>query len=369
MLVTYFANDLSDPAVARRVRMLRIGGADVKLLGFRRSAAPVHEVDGIATVDLGQTVSGQLSARCFHVMRRSLEARNLRSMVSGADVLLARNLEMVTIANATRTLLGLRVRLAYECLDIHRVPLGSGLPSKLLRSWDRRALRGCATLIVSSHGFISNYFGRLGVVLPDVLLAENKLVLPELRNERRMECYTDRGRPPWRIGWFGNLRCVDSFQMLMALAKRHPNLVNIELRGQPTQELQKLINQFLPIEGMRFGGPYAQTDLASVYGTCDFTWAIDYSQRGQNSDWLLPNRIYEGTYYNSPAIAVAGTETASWLKSRRAGILLGDPRAELDCLLTVSLQLTTMFCNVHLQMSLHVILRGQSRIVASLQLG
>ena len=39
-------------------------------------------------------------------------------MVSGADVLLARNLEMVTIASETRTLLGLRVRLAYECLDI-----------------------------------------------------------------------------------------------------------------------------------------------------------------------------------------------------------------------------------------------------------
>jgi succinoglycan biosynthesis protein ExoL len=329
MLVTYFANDLSDPAVARRVRMLRIGGADVKLLGFRRSAAPIHEVDGIATVDLGQTVSGQLGARCFHVLRCSLEARNLRDMVSGADVLLARNLEMVTIATSTRSLLGLRVRLAYECLDIHQVLLGSGLPSKLLRSWDRRALRGCTTLIVSSRGFIDNYFGRLGVDLPDVLLAENKLVLPECI-ERRTECYTDRGRPPWRIGWFGNLRCVDSFQMLMALAKRHPSLVNIELRGRPTQELQKLINQFLPIEGMRFGGPYAQTDLASVYGTCDFTWAIDYSQRGQNSDWLLPNRIYEGTYYNSPAIAVAGTETASWLKSRRAGILLGDPKAELD---------------------------------------
>ena len=121
---------------------------------------------------------------------------------------------------------------------------------------------------------------------------------------------------------------------------------------------------------MRFGGPYAQTDLASVYGTCDFTWAIDYSQRGQNSDWLLPNRRYEGTYYNSPAIAVAGTETASWLKSRKAGILLGDPKAELDFVaLIVSLQLTTTFYNVHLQMSLHVILRGQSRIAASLRLG
>ena len=85
---------------------------------------------------------------------------------------------------------------------------------------------------------------------------------------------------------------------------------------------------------MRFRGAYAQTDLASLYGTRDFTWAIDYSQHGQNSDWLLPNRIYEGGYYNCPAIARDGTETSAWLKARGAGILLRNPHTELEPFIT-----------------------------------
>jgi len=333
MRVTYFASDLSDAAVARRVRMLRIAGADVKLLGFRRSALPVYEVEGIAAVDLGRTFDGRLGARCAQVLRRSLEAVKWRDMVSWADVVLARNLEMVTIAEAARVWAGSNVRLAYECLDIHGALLGDGISSKLLRSRERRALSRSAALIVSSHGFLTNYFERLGVDLPNVILAENKRVLSEADTERP-QCTFNGGRPPWRIGWFGKLRCVESFQMLMGLAQRHPGLVDVELRGRPTQELQSQITEHLPLANMRFGGSYAENDLASVYGTCDITWAIDYSQRGQNSDWLLPNRIYEGSYYNSPAIALAGTETAAWLEARRTGVLLRNPRVELDPFIT-----------------------------------
>jgi succinoglycan biosynthesis protein ExoL len=333
MRVTYFASDLCDAAVVRRVRMLRNGGAEVKLLGFRRSAAPVNEVEGIAAIDLGRTFAGRLGDRCLHVLHRSLGAGKWRDVVSWADVLLARNLEMVTIADAARTRSGSQVRLVYECLDIHGALLGRGLASKLLRSWERTLLRRSAALIVSSQGFLTNYFERLGVGLPDVILAENKLVLPRAHIERP-PCTFDKERPPWRIGWFGNLRCIESFQVLITLARRHPKLVEVELRGRPTEELQQLITRHLPIESMRFGGTYANSDLASVYGTCDLTWAIDRSQRGQNSDWLLPNRIYEGGYYNSPAIALAGTQTAAWLKARGAGVLLQDPNAELAAFIT-----------------------------------
>ena len=134
MLVTYFANDLSDPAVARRVRMLRIGGADVKLLGFRRSASPVYDVDGIAAVDLGRTCRRStwrsLLRKCCDVLWKRVKPRD---MVSGADVVLARNLEMVTIAEAARIMGWVcDVRLAYECLDIHKALLGNGLSVKAL---------------------------------------------------------------------------------------------------------------------------------------------------------------------------------------------------------------------------------------------
>ena len=102
--VTFFAHDLSDPATARRVRMLKLGGASVNLLGFRRSAMPVRELEGTPAIDLGQTFNGRLASRCTQVLRHVLAAAKWRAMVTESDVLLARNLEMATLADAARAI-------------------------------------------------------------------------------------------------------------------------------------------------------------------------------------------------------------------------------------------------------------------------
>ncbi len=52
------------------------------------------------------------------------------------------------------------------------------MASKLLRGWEKRpCLRKSAGLVVSSPGFITNYFDTLEVELPPVILAENKQML------------------------------------------------------------------------------------------------------------------------------------------------------------------------------------------------
>ena len=81
---------------------------------------------------------------------------------------------------------------------------------------------------------------------------------------------------------------------------------------------------------MRFGGPYEHTDLAAMYRNVDFMWGVDYFQRGLNSDWLLPNRLYEAGHYNCPIIALAGTQTALWLKAHGTGVIFRDPTTDLD---------------------------------------
>jgi succinoglycan biosynthesis protein ExoL len=327
MRVSYFAHDLSDAAVVRRVQMLRDGGADVKLLGFRRTATPIHAIDGVAAIDLGQTFDGRLISRFAQVLRCSLTAWRLRETINGSNILLARNLEMATIANAVRLWARSHVRLAYECLDIHSAQLGKGLPSKLLREWEKQILRRSSTLIVSSPSFLSNYFHTLGVRIPEVILAENKRVLSNIERPRSS---SDRQRPPWRIGWFGNLRCVKSFWILKEAAEHDPCLIDVELRGRPTSEMQDLISRHLPLVNMRFGGPYTPADLATMYGACDFTWAIEYAgQNAQNARWALGNRLYEGSFYNSPVLVLAHTAMGDWLRNRQAGVLLNDPGVEL----------------------------------------
>ena len=43
---------------------------------------------------------------------------------------------------------------------------------------------------------------------------------------------------------------------------------------------------------------------------------------GANSDWLLPNRLYESCGHGCIPLALAGTETARYLERRTLGLLL-----------------------------------------------
>lgn len=332
MQVTYFANDLSDAAVQRRVRMLCMGGAQINLLGFHRGPKPIDQVEGVAATDLGQTFAGKLGDRCQQVLQNALASGRWKDIIATSDVVLARSLDMATIAYAALVRSRSDARLAYECLDIHGTQLGTGIGSKLIRSWERWILGRSASLIVSSPAYLTNHFNRLGVALPDVILAENKRVLSGNEYIER-PCLGER-RPPWRIGWFGRLRCVESFQMLLGLAHCYPRLVDVTLRGRPMEDIQRLIDQHLPLPNMRFGGEYTQGELGAIYSDCDFTWAIEYAgQNVMNAKWALGNRLYEGGFYNCPAIVLAGTEMAAWLEARGNGIALRDGR-ELASFLT-----------------------------------
>jgi succinoglycan biosynthesis protein ExoL len=84
--------------------------------------------------------------------------------------------------------------------------------------------------------------------------------------------------------------------------------------------------QVADLPHVHYGGPYRNPeDLARIYGEVHFAWAIDFYEEGQNSAWLLPNRIYEGTLYGAVPIALAGVETGAWLASHGIGMLLDAP--------------------------------------------
>jgi succinoglycan biosynthesis protein ExoL len=78
-----------------------------------------------------------------------------------------------------------------------------------------------------------------------------------------------------------------------------------------------------------YSGPYDYpTGLAEVYGACDVVWAQDLWQRGDNSDWLLPNRIYEASWFGCPSIAVVDTETGRKVATDKLGFTVDEPSAE-----------------------------------------
>ncbi len=323
MRIAYFAHDLSDPSIARRVRMLRSGGADIRLAGFRRSPKTVETVAGVVATDFGRTDEGRLGKRALDVAARAVMAGRLRHLVADADALLCRNLEMGAIACAALRWARSSTPLNYECLDIHHSVLGDQLFARTLRVIERRVLRRASRLMLSSPGFVDNYFAKLGVALPEILLVENKRFTAEART-----C-TPTPPLPWRISWLGLLRCRKSFDLLLKAAAALGGRIDIELRGAPTSALRQLIDAHLPLSNMRFLGPYEQAELGGIYTSSHFAWGVDYFQAGANSDWLLPNRLYESSFFGLPMIALAGTQIARWLSACHIGVTMRNPDDEL----------------------------------------
>jgi hypothetical protein len=334
--VAYFVHDLNDAAVAKRVWMLQSAGAEVRLAGFRRSPQAPASVAGITPVDLGRTRDARLLSRAGSVLRNLLLAPLRGGFLAGAEVVLARNLEVYVVAALARALHAPRARLAYECLDVHRLMLGEGLAGQALRRLESRLLDRSQALIVSSPAFVSHYFEpvqhlsrREGLA---TLVVENK-AFPDTAASAPLAALPPSG-PPWRIGWFGMIRCRRSLDFLCDLARRRPDLVRVEIRGRPSYtEFEDFERQTAETPGVAFGGPYRPQELPALYGALHFNWSVDYFQDEGNSRWLLPNRLYEGGRLGVPAIARADSETGRWLEAHGLGVLFDRPEARLEAFL------------------------------------
>ena len=130
--VAYFVHNLADAAVARRIAMLHAGGAEVIVAGFCRAETAPLTVAGAPAVALGRTHDAALKQRAGQVARNLVRPRAMVEAARGADVIVARNLEMLALARSAQRRAGVP-RLVYESLDIHRSLLGGGIASKALR--------------------------------------------------------------------------------------------------------------------------------------------------------------------------------------------------------------------------------------------
>ncbi|RVD58152.1 glycosyl transferase family 1 [Mesorhizobium sp. M2D.F.Ca.ET.185.01.1.1] len=328
--VLYLVHDVSDPAVRRRVQMLKAGGARVTLAGFRRTTNPVAEIEGIEPVDLGATRDGRFAQRIGAVAKAAMSIGAKLGAMARPDLIIARNLEMLALARRANGALGASVPIVYECLDIHRLVLRDDFVGRTLRGAERRLARDVKLLVTSSPAFIANYFEPFGQIVAPVELIENKYF--EATSVAAAYPFDDASPalPPWRIGWFGALRCRRSLELLADFTRRQAGRFEVVLRGRPALSEFPDFHGFIEAEPwLSFRGPYRNPeDMAAIYGEVHFSWAIDFFEAGQNSEWLLPNRLYEGCRFGAVPISMAGTETGRFLKRQDIGVLLSEATPE-----------------------------------------
>ena len=324
--IAYFANDLSDSAVHRRLRMLLDGGANIRLFGFRRTPKPIAEVHGVPAIDLGQTWDGRLVARAFTILRERFITKRYAALMEGVSAIVARNLDALALGCHARTCAKIDIPLIYECLDIHSSMLGERTIAHLMRGVEAFYLRETSGLIVSSPAFIREYFNRYQRNRKPYLLVENKYPESSL-------VATKHNPPPpipWRIGWFGHIRCEKSLRFILELAERLEGRVQFIIRGKINIGDKELFHGSVRRSShIRYEGPYDHNNIPLIYRDIHFCWAIDYFQEGANSSWLLPNRIYEAASQSVVPIALDQVESGRWLKSRNCGVLINNPVKDL----------------------------------------
>jgi succinoglycan biosynthesis protein ExoL len=317
--IAFFGHDAGDAAVRRRVQGFRDDGLDIVGFMMRRRDDVRTDWDNI---DLGKTSDGAYAQRVRSIFAGATLAAANRDRLAQCDVIYARNLDMLATAFLAKRKTGLKTPVVYESLDVHRLLTRNDPIGFVFRRIEGMLLKRCRRLVVSSPGFLENYFEKRHRGQYKATLVENRLAAGAYYGPRPPRHVSPPTTVmPLRIGWFGVLRCKRSMELLLNVARRFPAQVVIEMHGMPAlTEIPDFEAKAKSLPNVHFHGRYkAPEDLARIYGGVDVVWAGDFMEAGYNSVWLLPNRLYEGGYYAVPPIAPAGTQTAKWAFARNVG--------------------------------------------------
>lgn len=315
MRIGYLVHNLNDPAVERRCVMLERGGAIIALAGFCRDRELSEAIDRRDPLLLGRSEDAAFLKRAISTLTAALFHRQLKGHFQEADIIVARNLEQLAIARS----LGGERPLVYECLDIHRSLVGSGLAARLVQRLEALLLPRVDMLITSSPAFVRNHFAQTNLAAPIELL-ENKVLVEDEASIKQSACDPTF---PIRIGWFGMLRCKKTLTFLAKLVAASHGKIEVLIAGKPSRAELPDIEQVVDrTPGMEFVGPYRYSDLPALYRRCHFAWTIDWFEEGLNSSWLLPNRLYEPLAYGVVPIALRDVEVGRWLATNKAGFLV-----------------------------------------------
>jgi len=337
-VVGYFGQDCTDSAVIRRVTALQAAGMAVLGFTFRRRKFNRDYVPTWDDVALGETRDRDYLGRLVKLVKAVGIIAAHRRRLRAARILYARNIDMALLAWFAKIVSRSRGRLVYEVLDVQRAFLGAGARARLLRWVERRILARAALLVVSSPAFIDRYFVPMQGFVGNWSLLENKVLATPAVLAAPAAPRAPDGR--LAIGWFGTLRCVRSLEILARIAEALPQTVRVDLRGFPTETgLEPFLRVVERHPAMTYGGEFfSPSDLPRLYGAIDLAWCFDFLDAGGNSDWLLPNRLYDCGLFNVPALAASDTETGRRVADLGMGWTFAEPLAEslIDFLRTLT---------------------------------
>lgn len=328
----YFGHNRDDVALIRRITSFMDAGIKVTAFTFRRDGAKKESPTKWKNIDLGYVEHAKPGARLVVMLKTLGYIIQNRQVIKQADIIYARNLDIFILAWFAKLLTPLTSTImVYECLDVHEALTKKTVSAKILRWIERRVLKRCDLLIVSSPGFMTHYFEPVQAYKGRSFLVENKLHIDSSTIKRPgVPINTNPETQPIKLIWAGILRCHKTLHLMKALANTMGSGIDIHFWGKISYFLiPDFDDQIKETPNITFHGSYSwPAGLEKVYKDADLVWSQELSWSGYNSDWLIPNRIYEASYFNTLSLAVAGTQTAECVKHNELGYVLPDAQVK-----------------------------------------
>jgi succinoglycan biosynthesis protein ExoL len=127
-----------------------------------------------------------------------------------------------------------------------------------------------------------------------------------------------------RIGYFGVLRCLRSWEILKNLAQNYSDKFDLYIRGLAVEPVT-IESECNEMGNVKYEGPYlVPDDLSSMYNQVDIVWAC-YPYQGSkvgNWCWAKTTRFYEACLFKKPMITQAKTQDALFISKYNIGIKL-----------------------------------------------
>jgi len=305
--VTFLLPVATQPRFHKRIRMVQEAGFHVRVAAFDRDyvEGPRHPYP---VASLGHVVPGTYHRRVVAAPRTLWRLGRFGL----SPLTYAFGTEMALYAKLT----GQVERLIVEIGDIREVLTSSRTWGWALRRLDRAVVETADLTVSTSPHFLEEYYRKwMNTEMKNTLVIENKI---DRVTARRFAEVSDGKRDraavateKVRIGWFGVLRCRNTWEALRQWAAGGPKGREVLVRGLVT-EAGPTVGEMEGAAGVRFEGPYEwPNDIPAMYRSVDVVCAACPSTRAVEGNWMWasPNRFYEAGFFRKPMLVLEGGAT------------------------------------------------------------
>ena len=308
------------PRDSKRIAMLQNAGFQVEAISFERRShkgrMPTCSVEIVGVIDHGQYLK--------RMMKMLTAIPSIRRAIKSNDLVYASGPDMALLCLASG--IGLGRPIILEVGDIRELQTASGLWGGLVRKVDRYLADSCQLLVATASGFVDDYYRQWVGTTTRTLIIENKLessATEEQRHVQGMSTFKSiQNKRPLRIGYFGLLRCEESWKILVSLAKRYQKNVEIVVAGYSVDPVD-LPQQTEKYPNIIYKGEYrSPDDLPSLYHDVDLTWVHYPNNNYWGFRWARTNRFYESCFYQTPMISRSGSADAVEIQRYGIGLII-----------------------------------------------